>query len=198
MADFGIGEALLIGGLLTSAASTAVTMTQANAQAKMANQTAEQNNAAAARNYESQIAANNSKMRQEEEQVVAAKAAQYQRAQQQLGTLRVMASEMGTGLATAGAEAQQVGYGLGNNIATLDKTYGNEFEAGMLNRAQAGQTYTDTTTSISNALDSQKSQLEAQKTSALISGVGSGITLASNLNYQQKSLAAQEKRYKTT
>lgn len=155
-------------------ASSAMTMSQASAQKKMA-----------ARSYADQIeAARNQSLaqfaeiaRQQNEAMEIAqeqKSDRIAKATQELGTLRVLAGEMGTSAGTFSAMVREVGYFEGLDLSRIDANLAKNIEAGEAEKRNAQQGFINTVTIARN-------QAEVALTDARYKKIGAGIQIASSL-----------------
>ena len=180
MADFGIGEALALASLAATAVGTAASISQAQASQEAAARAAAQNQDIANQNAQRQATAINRNVGQEERTAITAKSDEMARAEKQLGTLRVMAGEMGSSGSTFNALVQQEGYTEGTDLSRTDQTYDTQFRAGEFAKQGVSLDYKSTSQNIGNQLQSQTMAASNAITGSVISGVGSSMSIGSS------------------
>lgn len=163
-----------------AAAGTAASMQASAAQSSAANSAAERNYQIAQQQQEEQQTAARITGQQQEEAAAKAKSDQMMRANQQLGALRVMAGEMGTGSGTETGLVDQLGYSSSSDISRIDSQYGAQAAQNQLSESAISTNYQSTIDNITNQNTSSQIASRNAATSSAFSGLGSALSIGSS------------------
>jgi hypothetical protein len=192
-----IGLAMTLASAAVSAVSGVTGMMQAQQQADRSNQIALQNQRIAEENRQNRARAVSAEQEQAMEAAVRAKADQAQRASAALGTLRVVAGEMGTSTSTFNALVRQQGYAEGTDQSRIDRTYERQFAAGELQKKGVDTSFRSDLQNIEAERKTSVSRAEASYTGAFLGTIGAGLKLGSGYVADQQRLALAQPRRTT-
>lgn len=190
-----IGLAVSIASAAVSAVSGISGMMQAGQQAARANAVARQNEEIAERNRQQRAQAINEQVLQAEEAAVRAKAETAARARAALGSLRVVAGEMGTGMSTFNALVRQNALAEGADQSTVDRTYERQYAAGELQKQGVDTAYQSDLTNIAADRASAVAKSEGAFTSAFLGTLGSGLRIGTGVvDYYDRKAQLQPRK----
>lgn len=184
-----IGIVMAIASAAVAGVSGVSGMMQAQQQADRANNIAQQNALIAEENRQNRARGINEQQRQDLEAATRAKSDMAARADSALGTLRVVAGEMGTSASTFNALVRQQGYAEGTDQSRIDAAYERQFAAGELQKKGVDLTNRSDLVNIEADRASAVSKAEGSYTSAFLGTIGAGLRIGSGVydNYDRKA-----------
>lgn len=167
----GIETTLLIASLAVAAASASMSFVESRQQAKAQQQMADEN--ARAANEQAKLQYGEIQRQQEETNEIAQqqKSDRVRQANQELGTLNVLAGERGASGSTLGALATEVGYYEGLDISRIETSRKQNIASGEASKKAAQQ-------GAINTINIAELQSKAAAKSVKFAGIGAGLQIA--------------------